>query len=225
MADKPKFNPNAEFEAVAEKPKFDPNSSFEPVVEEEVTETITETPAESSIPTVTMDANDGLVPEGSGEFDIKNPTKATGVINIPKGGVTSVALQVEQDKLANNQSEYVKNAKNEIRKLAINTDFSAPPVDPMEGQQQQLIEGGTPDAAVAPKVTDYEQALNYIINPENTPENQIQLSDTDKEDLAKYAQVAAQSAPAIQQLSKQLEQNQNIKHTKVILDTQEDLKK
>jgi tetratricopeptide (TPR) repeat protein len=172
-----------------------------------INETVTDIPAESSIPTVTMDANDGLVPEGSGEFDIKNPTKATGVINIPKGGVTSVALQVEQDKLANNQSEYVKNAKNEIRKLAINTDFSAPAVDPMEGQQQQLIEGGSPDAAVAPKVTDYEQALNYIINPENTPENQIQLSDTDKEDLAKYAQVAAQSAPAIQQLSKQLEQN------------------
>ncbi len=131
-------------------------------VEETVAETpVKETPAETAIPTVTMDANDGLVPASAGEFDIKNPTRANGVINVPKGGVTSVALQVEEDKIKQNQSEYVKNAKNEIRKLAINTDFSAPVVDPMAGQQQQSIDGNLPDNAVDAKVTDFYRNLNY----------------------------------------------------------------
>mgnify|MGYP000847415036 CR=1 FL=1 len=163
-------------------------------------------PTERDIPTVSMDAGGKLTPNDGG-FDINNPTRPTGEIAIPKGGITSVALQIENDKIAKNQSEYVKKAKDEIRKLAINTDFSAPPQDPMMGQQQQSIEGGGVGPAVAAKATDYEKALNYIVNPENLPNNQIQLSPEDKAELAQYAQKAAGVAPAIQKYSKDVEAN------------------
>jgi len=186
-----------------------------------INETVTDIPAESSIPTVTMDANDGLVPEGSGEFDIKNPTKATGVINIPKGGVTSVALQVEQDKynrspevIAENQKtvnlqdskrKIIEDNKTKIRNLGLSTSFAAANQDPMEGQQQQQIEGGLPGNAVEAAPTDFETGLNEILNPKELSSTAL-LDDNDRKELLEYADKINKYAPAIQQLGKQLEQ-------------------
>lgn len=186
-----------------------------------INETVTDIPAESSIPTVTMDANDGLVPEGSGEFNIKNPTKATGVINIPKGGVTSVALQVEQDKynrspevIAENQKtvnlqdskrKIIEDNKTKIRNLGLSTSFAAANQDPMEGQQQQQIEGGLPGNAVEAAPTDFETGLNEILNPKELSSTAL-LDDNDRKELLEYADKINKYAPAIQQLGKQLEQ-------------------
>jgi len=154
---------------------------------------------ESEIATVTVDENNSIVPKQDQEFDINNPTKAEGVINMPKGGAAGIQQKIYEDKAKVQKaeaSEYVKKAKGEIMHAALSSDLS---------KKGDFYGNETPNNPEA--FQNYVGNAQVLANPEANPEAPLEISDEERQQISDFALKTATVAPAIQKAAKNLEQN------------------